>query len=499
MDTAAELHAWLWFAAIVGALVILFAFGARLQLPQSGVSRWLGRLGIAGGAFVVTLLANMALYGHDTHLDVTREEAFTPSTEAQKVVRDLHQPLELTYFYKKRDPAAQNVLTTLHLLAHLNPMLRLELIDTDQNPARATEMGVRIYNTAIMRTSARRVEVVTTDDNEIAFAMLRAMRERDIVICFATGHGEYDIDNFQFQTHFEGLGGRGERLVVQMEDHGLGRLKRDLDKLGISARKTPLAAGQDVPADCAALVEANPRTRFSPPETSVLRAYLEGGGSLLLLIEPGYELDDSLSALLTEAGVRVGDGFVVDPNGHYFTDEQMIAVSTYNPHPITQGLSMSIYPGARPVDAIMTPDGSGPITAGVLLSSTPSSYVIANREVSKDAADTAPRGSQPLAVAAQGRLSAQRSTTPYRLVVFGDADFASNSFFPYLANSDVVLNTISWLAREQKAPVARPVIEDVPRVVLTGSQAQGIFIFTVLLLPGAVTLLGGLVWWRRRS
>jgi hypothetical protein len=45
----------------------------------------------------------------------------------------------------------------------------------------------------------------------------------------------------------------------------------------------------------------------------------------------------------------------------------------------------------------------------------------------------------------------------------------------------------------------RPVVEDVPRVVLTGAQAQGIFILTVLVLPGTVSLFGGLVWWRRRS
>jgi hypothetical protein len=28
---------------------------------------------------------------------------------------------------------------------------------------------------------------------------------------------------------------------------------------------------------------------------------------------------------------------------------------------------------------------------------------------------------------------------------------------------------------------------------------RGIFIATVLLLPGAVALIGGLVWWRRRA
>jgi hypothetical protein len=83
--------------------------------------------------------------------------------------------------------------------------------------------------------------------------------------------------------------------------------------------------------------------------------------------------------------------------------------------------------------------------------------------------------------------------------VFGDADFASNSFFPYLANADMVLGSISWLIREERAPVVKPPVEVLPTVALTGAQMRAIFIATVLALPGSVALLGGLVWWRRRA
>ena len=99
-------------------------------------------------------------------------------------------------------------------------------------------------------------------------------------------------------------------------------------------------------------------------------------------------------------------------------------------------------------------------------------------------------------LAAEGRLD---SGNPFRLVVFGDADFASNSFFPYLANADMLLGSISWLIREERAPVMKPPVEVLPTVALTGSQVRGIFVITVLALPGSVALLGGLVWWRRRA
>src|SRR5262249_53188448 len=151
-------------------------------------------------------------------------------------------------------------------------------------------MGVRLYNTALLHAGDRRVEVLTTDEREVALAILRVTRVRETVICFATGHGEYDIDNFQFHTHFEGTQSHSHdaegMAVVQMEQHGLGRLRRAIEKLGLGARKVAVAAGQPIPEDCAALIEANPRTRYTPPEAEILRAYLARGGGVLMLIEP---------------------------------------------------------------------------------------------------------------------------------------------------------------------------------------------------------------------
>ena len=140
-----------------------------------------------------------------------------------------------------------------------------------------------------------------------------------------------------------------------MEQHGLGRLRRAIEKLGLVARKVSFATGQPIPDDCAAIVEANPRTRYSPGETDVLRRYLERGGSAMFLIEPDYTLDESLAALLAGVGIAVRDGVIVDPTEHYFTDQQMIAVSRYGPHLPRGGLALLFYPGARPLEVLAGP------------------------------------------------------------------------------------------------------------------------------------------------
>lgn len=486
----------LWFVACLAALLVLFAAALRIRVYGAGWRRWTLRAGIVGVALAATLAANVAVYRHDAHLDLTRERAFTPSREAADVVRALQEPVQVVYFYQKDNAAGRATVTMLELLARLNPRLTVEAVDIDRNPARAGAFGVRLYNTAVILAGAQRLQVVATDDREVALGILRAIRKSQPIVCFATGHGEYDIDNFEFHTHFEGSqshshGGEGQ-AIVQMELHGLGRLRRALEKLGLEARKVEPRPGQKLPEDCAALVDANPRTTYTPPEADLLRSYLERGGSYMLLVEPDFTVEPGLAKVLAEAGVRIGDGIVVDPADHYFTDEQMIAVTRYANHPVTRGQALSIYPGARPVEPVPR-DG---VATGALFQSGPRSYLAHDRARYREEAATAPRQAYPLAVAAEGRLSS--GTRPYRLIVVGDADFASNSFFPYLANADIVLGGISWLLREDRLPTLKPPVEVLPLVTLTNAQVRWIFILTVILLPGAVALAGVGVWlWRR--
>ena len=93
---------------------------------------------------------------------------------------------------------------------------------------------------------------------------------------------------------------------------------------------------------------------------------------------------------------------------------------------------------------------------------------------------------------------AQASPSPFRVVVVGDGDFASNSFFPYMSNSDLVLSMVRWLAREERAPKVRAGVPMTPLILLTGQQMKRIFLVLEVLLPLGVIAVGAVVWWRRR-
>ncbi len=83
-------------------------------------------------------------------------------------------------------------------------------------------------------------------------------------------------------------------------------------------------------------------------------------------------------------------------------------------------------------------------------------------------------------------------------MVVGDGDFASNSFLPYMANSDLALAMLRWLVREERAPSVAVRMPVPSLVLLTKSQMQRIFLLIEVLLPMSVVAVGAVVWWRRR-
>jgi hypothetical protein len=489
----------LLFAVVIAALGVLFAAALRVPVGRLGWPRWVGRGLIAGGALAATVAANIAFYRNDSHFDLTASKAFTPAPEVEQLVRDLRTDVDLVYFFQKQDPAGRSAKMLVELLGRASPRLHVRTVDADQYPGVASRYEVRAYNVAVLDSGGRRVQVNSTSDRDIGLGILRVTRAEAKTVCFTVGHGEYDINNMEYHTHFEGASGHSHSgegsVVVLMEQHGLGRLRRALEGLGLGTRKVALATVGRVPADCTVLVDGGPRTRYTPTEVEALSDYLAHGGASLLLFDLNFPVEPALAGLLGRLGLRVGDGLVVDPTEHYFTDEQMVAVTSYPPHAITSGLALSFFPGVRPLELV--PVAPGITTEALALSST-ESFVRPLRAGLLDDSVRGRRGPRLLAVASSGTWGAGSPDKPFRTVVVGDADFASNSFFPYMSNADLLLSSLAWLAREERPSTLKPAVEVLPRVTLTGRQVQGIFAAMVLVLPGLASLAGGLLWWQRR-
>jgi ABC-type uncharacterized transport system involved in gliding motility auxiliary subunit len=86
------------------------------------------------------------------------------------------------------------------------------------------------------------------------------------------------------------------------------------------------------------------------------------------------------------------------------------------------------------------------------------------------------------------------------VVVFGDADFATDANFAQFGNGDILINSIDWAAGQEELISLTPK-DTVQRVLVPPKQyTMGLILFGfVFLLPGAVLVSGIVVWVQRRK
>lgn len=499
----------LWFAGWLVAVAVLFAFALRLplQVRLNQVGARLFAAAVLTGIVAVGVLANVALSLHDRYFDLTREAVFTPADEALAVVDNLKQPVRLIYYYRGDDQGGRRAADIWQVMGRRNVLLDVRTLDPDKEPSLAKSDGLKLYNTAVLEASGRRISVSSTDEIEIAIGIQRVLREKVITACFLEGHKEYPMDAFEFHTHFEGSSGHehgdSSSAIVQTTGHGIGRLRRLLEGLGYDTLAITPATQGDIPALCTVVINAGPRTTYLPEETRALTAYLEQGGSLLLMYDLGFVLEPGLEQLLEKLGFQFPQQVLQDPKSHYGKDIETLAVTAYAPHPITRDVSMTFFPGTRPLKLVAPADGIR--TKAIVTSSDESVAVtvrpLAQRTVgsvsSSNPNQSSKPGSHAIAAIAEGRLSATASQD-FRVAVTGDADFASNSFIPYMANSDLSLSLIRWLVHEERDTVIASRIPVPSLVLLTDNQSRWVFLLLVVFLPLSVMLTGIVVWWRRR-
>ena len=501
----------LLFAALAMALLALFMLALRLPLRGRGsrLSAWISTALVTVGAFAVVIAANVALYRHDVHFDVSREGRNTPPPQFAAVVDHLRAPLSLTYFYNNGDDNALIARDLIAIAARGHPLFAFRAIDLDKEPGLARDVGVHAYNTAVFQAGDRKVMVEnTTDVTRLSYAALRALKERVETICFVTGHGETfrpTPPHFHY-SHVETLRGHdvpGAGDVLVADPEGLDRLQIALTEIGYEMRGIVPAAASAIPADCAVVADIGPRTAFAAGEADLLVKYLAGGGRLLLLLDPVFPVGPDLeSRLLGAVGAGAGasrrhrpaQSFPHRPRqGRGAVLSAAPDHRAHRAHGLSAGAAdtrRATARGSDHEDPRHQQPGQFPPAAAV------------RRCGALGAESSAPnaedRGAQPLAVAVEGVWPGGASDKRFRLVLAGNSKFATNEYFPYVSDGELSVAMLRWLAADEAMPTVQPQTFQLPEIVLTSRQMRDVFIALEVLLPLSTLLCGVLVWWRRR-
>jgi hypothetical protein len=299
---------------------------------------------------------------------------------------------------------------------------------------------------------------------------------------------------------------------------GLSAFRDELALRNFGVDVVDLAQNRQIPDDADLLIAVSPRNRYWPLEEELLRQYLATrAGRLILLLAPG--VNHGLDRLLDDWGVLTDDVVICDNTRESVTEsgDLRIAPEWLTPHPITQALIAYNIPLTLGYTRVARPDPGRTLDPGldVQVIAASSTTAWGERDYRQHGAPRYDAGTDLKGlpdIDPKNRLgiivASERKTPPKdlpfsvrggRLVVFGNADLASNGRIANPGNQNILLNTVNWTVDRdpQLAIPPRPI----ERYQLVMSQQQLLRLRYSLLLgvPGVVALLGLLVYWTRRS
>ncbi|MCL4838919.1 MAG: Gldg family protein [Thermoanaerobaculia bacterium] len=496
---------------------------------------WTSSVG-AGVLLVAALVGFVNYFGFKYYqrFDWTRDEIYSLSEKSLGVLDALDRDVEVVVFMR---PESELYGPTRELLARYaarSPRVKVRTVDPEKNLVEAQQLvdryQVRSLNVVVFdRGDDRRVveeaDLADYDYTALQFggapemtgfqgeerftgALLELAEARKPTILFTAGHGEASLDDFSTR--------------------GLSSAQELLGKENLEMRPWPTLGAAEVPEGTDLVVVAGPTSAFVAPELAMLSRYLERGGRILLLLDPalgeGGLVDTGLGPWLAGYGVEVGADIVVDPaNPLPFFGAETIFVQATGEHPIVRPLAQARVPVILPLARSVAP-GEAPagVEVTVLLETSAEGWGerdLANLgAVARDASDLA--GPVPLAVAAaaerggrgaggieeeelEGEPGGQGAAGPapnpgWRLVVFGDADFATNAQLASAGNPTLLANTMNWLVERPQLLGIGPKRPEQVRLSLTASQIRWVSFWVLLGLPGLAVAAGVWMHFRRR-
>ena len=483
----------------------------RLLFSASRRELLLSTVGVLGVLVAIAWVS--ALYPKRFDLTATQQYSLAPETVA--MLKTIDRPVHVTFFH---DRGMRETVELYELFAAQNSKITVEFFDPTLNPAQAKLRGVQFAGTALYESEGRKLTVNGPTETDIANGLLRVTQSKQQLACFVEGHGEPNPFSLESHDHTEGGAGHSHGLetkVVQHEQHGMAKARGALEALNYLVEKVSLMQANTDLSRCSVLIVAGPQTPLLEPEVKAIDDYLDNGGKAMFMIDPFIKT--GLDRVIAKFGIVLEDDMVIDPASHFWADPSTPAVSDYNPHEITSKMQQTFFPGARSLSP--TPAPVPGVSVRQLVNTSKKSF--SNSDRSKVEFVEGKNRSGPLTIMATSRINPQtvesaetvmrrlRGETveeakpvtnrkEARIVVVGDSDFATNSFYHLVGNGTLFMNAVNFLAARDNLIGLKPRTYDLPLVIMTNTQMKGTFVLSIILIPLLMAALGVAVWWRRR-
>ncbi|MCA9375448.1 MAG: GldG family protein [Candidatus Doudnabacteria bacterium] len=432
----------------------------------------------------ILVLINVLVYreGSDWRTDVTENRQYSLSGQTKQVLSSLDEDVRVLAFFSSQYPNVGQVVSLLEEYRSASDgKLTYELIDPRVTPALARQYQINREGTLLFIARDRQESVIGTTETDLTRGLIKITRDEQKNIVFVEGHGE--------------------KSPEAADQNGYALLGTLLAGEGYGVETVSLLAA-DIPENTDVLVIAGPTQRFAGDEVEKVRAYVEAGGRLFLMIDPLPETQirfTEFDDLLAQYGVVHEEGVVVDRQQSLPQDVLSPVVLDWPQHLITESLGSIFLAGASRIDAAEEAADGFRVTP-LALSSEGSWFETNLQEAVQDEEDRVGPISMAVAVEPVAATPDADISGQPRLVVLGDSDFAIDLFAQLNAlNQDLFLNSVNWLADEQDLISIRPKDTQPRTVSLTETQQRWVGLTVWAIVPGLVILFGVGVFVRRRK
>ena len=313
------------------------------------------------------------------------------------------------------------------------PNIILSFVNPDTAPDEARNLGITVNGEIIVRYKGRSEHLKSDSEQMFANTLKRLLRNQEKWIAFIEGHGE--------------------RSALSASRNDLGGWASNLLKEGYRIQPINLAETKVIPDNTKILIIAGPTNDYLSNEIEIILNYINNGGNLFWLHEPGplYNLDK----LAEKLSIEFHKGIIIDTVGQEIGIQDptitFITKSLYRKHPVTKDFDfVTLFPmagGIKPIKSEMW-DIKTILSTG---KHTWSETGKLKGEIENNI-DTEIQGPLTLGLSLQRKLEVEENdelvTKEQRIIVMGDGDFLSNTYFSNNGNGELGSRIISWLSND---------------------------------------------------
>lgn len=405
------------------------------------------------------------------------------SQASRDVLARMKGELHVSAYARPQPDLRETIERFVRRYQRVRPDIKLEFVNPDAVPDEVRSLGVSVNGELVLHYNDRVEHVRSDSEEEFTNALQRLLRGQERWLAFLDGHGE--------------------RSAVGKANYDLGAWARQLKSRGINFQPLNLGDTHSIPDNTSVLVIAGPQVDLLPGEVQLVIDFLDRGGDLLWLTDPGPQ--HGLEPLAAYLGIELPAGVVVDATtqlvGIKDASIALVTEDRYADHAALEHFRYTtLFPKAGAV--IASPHNNWHDTT--LFTSSKLSWLetgaLGHEAVFEQDKDM--KGPVPLAVALSRDQTVpdgdKTRTVDQRAIVVGDGDFLSNEYVGNTGNLELGMRLVNWLTRDENFIDIPARTADDTQLEMDSTLLGMLGVFFLFVLPGALLGTGLYAWWRRR-